>query len=39
MEDVMILGGFHELKFDFVTDNFGPTLCYYQQQWHMDLDP
>ncbi|MGA2398946.1 MAG: multicopper oxidase domain-containing protein [Steroidobacteraceae bacterium] len=36
-KDVVMLGGFQELTFDFVTDNPGPTLFHCHQQLHMDF--
>ncbi|MGO8920520.1 MAG: multicopper oxidase domain-containing protein [Stellaceae bacterium] len=32
-----MLGGFHELEFDFVADNPGPTLFHCRKQLHMDF--
>jgi FtsP/CotA-like multicopper oxidase with cupredoxin domain len=37
MKDVVMLGGFQELEFDFVADNPGPTLFHCHQQVHMDF--
>ncbi len=37
MKDVVMLGGFQELDFDFVADNPGPTLFHCHQQVHMDF--
>ncbi|WP_084384713.1 multicopper oxidase family protein [Novosphingobium naphthalenivorans] len=37
MKDVVMLGGFQELEFDFVADNPGPTLFHCHQQLHMDF--
>ena len=37
MKDVVMLGGFQELQFDFVADNPGPTLFHCHQQLHMDF--
>jgi FtsP/CotA-like multicopper oxidase with cupredoxin domain len=37
MKDVVMLGGFQELAFDFVADNPGPTLFHCHQQLHMDF--
>jgi FtsP/CotA-like multicopper oxidase with cupredoxin domain len=37
IKDVVMLGGFQELEFDFVTDNPGPTLFHCHQQLHMDF--
>jgi FtsP/CotA-like multicopper oxidase with cupredoxin domain len=37
MKDVVMLGGFQELSFDFVADNPGPTLFHCHQQLHMDF--
>ena len=36
MKDVVMLGGFQELEFDFVADNPGRTLFHCHQQLHMD---
>jgi FtsP/CotA-like multicopper oxidase with cupredoxin domain len=36
MKDVVMLGGFQELEFDFVADNPGRTLIHCHQQLHMD---
>ncbi len=36
-KDVVMLGGFQELEFDFVADNPGPTLFHCHQQLHMDF--
>lgn len=36
-KDVVMLGGFQELAFDFVADNPGPTLFHCHQQLHMDF--
>jgi FtsP/CotA-like multicopper oxidase with cupredoxin domain len=35
-KDVVMLGGFQELEFDFVADNPGRTLFHCHQQLHMD---
>jgi FtsP/CotA-like multicopper oxidase with cupredoxin domain len=37
VKDVVMLGGFQELSFDFVADNPGPTLFHCHQQLHMDF--
>jgi FtsP/CotA-like multicopper oxidase with cupredoxin domain len=37
MKDVVMLGGFQEIEFDFVADNPGPTLFHCHQQLHMDF--
>jgi FtsP/CotA-like multicopper oxidase with cupredoxin domain len=37
MKDVVMLGGFQELAFDFVADNPGRTLFHCHQQLHMDF--
>jgi FtsP/CotA-like multicopper oxidase with cupredoxin domain len=37
IKDVVMLGGFQELAFDFVADNPGPTLFHCHQQLHMDF--
>ena len=37
MKDVVMLGGFQELSFDFVADNPGKTLFHCHQQVHMDF--
>jgi FtsP/CotA-like multicopper oxidase with cupredoxin domain len=37
MKDVVMLGGFQEIEFDFVADNPGPTLFHCHQQVHMDF--
>ena len=37
MKDVVMLGGFQELEFDFVADNPGLTLFHCHQQVHMDF--
>ena len=37
MKDVVMLGGFQELSFDFVADNPGRTLFHCHQQVHMDF--
>jgi FtsP/CotA-like multicopper oxidase with cupredoxin domain len=36
-KDVVMLGGFQEVEFDFVADNPGPTLFHCHQQLHMDF--
>jgi FtsP/CotA-like multicopper oxidase with cupredoxin domain len=36
-KDVVMLGGFQELEFDFVADNPGMTLFHCHQQLHMDF--
>jgi FtsP/CotA-like multicopper oxidase with cupredoxin domain len=36
-KDVVMLGGFQELSFDFVADNPGSTLFHCHQQLHMDF--
>ena len=35
--DVVMLGGFQELEFDFVANNPGLTLFHCHQQMHMDF--
>jgi FtsP/CotA-like multicopper oxidase with cupredoxin domain len=37
IKDVVMLGGFQELAFDFVADNPGLTLFHCDQQLHMDF--
>ena len=37
IKDVVMLGGFQELEFDFLADNPGPTLFHCHQQLHMDF--
>jgi FtsP/CotA-like multicopper oxidase with cupredoxin domain len=37
VKDVVMLGGFQEIEFDFVADNPGPTLLHCHQQLHMDF--
>jgi FtsP/CotA-like multicopper oxidase with cupredoxin domain len=37
MKDVVMLGGYQELEFDFVADNPGKTLFHCHQQLHMDF--
>ena len=37
VKDVVMLGGFQELEFDFVADNPGLTLFHCHQQLHMDF--
>jgi FtsP/CotA-like multicopper oxidase with cupredoxin domain len=37
IKDVVMLGGFQELAFDFVADNPGLTLFHCHQQLHMDF--
>jgi FtsP/CotA-like multicopper oxidase with cupredoxin domain len=37
MKDVVMLGGYQELEFDFVADNPGSTLFHCHQQLHMDF--
>jgi len=37
MKDVVMLGGYQELAFDFVADNPGKTLFHCHQQLHMDF--
>jgi FtsP/CotA-like multicopper oxidase with cupredoxin domain len=37
IKDVVMLGGFQELAFDFVADNPGQTLFHCHQQLHMDF--
>lgn len=37
IKDVVMLGGFQELSFDFVADNPGDTLFHCHQQLHMDF--
>jgi FtsP/CotA-like multicopper oxidase with cupredoxin domain len=36
IKDVVMLGGYQEIEFDFVADNPGPTLFHCHQQLHMD---
>ena len=36
LKDVVMLGGFTAVEFDFVADNPGPTLFHCHQQLHMD---
>jgi FtsP/CotA-like multicopper oxidase with cupredoxin domain len=36
-KDVMMLGGFQEVEFDFVANYPGPTLFHCHQQLHMDF--
>jgi hypothetical protein len=36
VKDVVMLGGFQEVEFDFVADNPGLTLFHCHQQLHMD---
>lgn len=38
VKDVVILGGYQELAFDFTADNPGDTLFHCHQQLHMDYD-
>jgi FtsP/CotA-like multicopper oxidase with cupredoxin domain len=37
IKDVVMLGGFQEVEFDFIADNPGPTLFHCHQQLHMDF--
>jgi FtsP/CotA-like multicopper oxidase with cupredoxin domain len=37
LKDVVMLGGFQEIEFDFVADNPGLTLFHCHQQLHMDF--
>ena len=37
IKDVVMLGGFQEVEFDFVADNPGLTLFHCRQQMHMDF--
>jgi len=37
LKDVVMLGGYQELEFDFVADNPGLTLFHCHQQLHMDF--
>ncbi len=37
MKDVVMLGGYQEIEFDFVADNPGLTLFHCHQQLHMDF--
>jgi FtsP/CotA-like multicopper oxidase with cupredoxin domain len=37
MKDVVMLGGYQELEFDFIADNPGLTLFHCHQQLHMDF--
>jgi FtsP/CotA-like multicopper oxidase with cupredoxin domain len=37
VKDVVMLGGFQEVEFDFVADKPGPTLFHCHQQLHMDF--
>jgi len=37
IKDVVMLGGFQEVEFEFVADNPGPTLFHCHQQLHMDF--
>jgi FtsP/CotA-like multicopper oxidase with cupredoxin domain len=37
IKDVVMLGGFQEVEFDFVADNPGLTLFHCHQQLHMDF--
>jgi len=37
IKDVVMLGGFQEIAFDFVADNPGRTLFHCHQQLHMDF--
>jgi FtsP/CotA-like multicopper oxidase with cupredoxin domain len=37
IKDVVMLGGFQELEFDFIADNPGRTLFHCHQQLHMDF--
>ena len=37
IKDVVMLGGFQEIEFDFIADNPGSTLFHCHQQLHMDF--
>ena len=37
MKDVVMMGGYQQVEFDFVADNPGPTLFHCHQQLHMDF--
>jgi FtsP/CotA-like multicopper oxidase with cupredoxin domain len=37
VKDVVMLGGFQEVEFDFIADNPGLTLFHCHQQLHMDF--
>ncbi|HZZ61038.1 MAG TPA: multicopper oxidase domain-containing protein [Roseiarcus sp.] len=37
IKDVVMLGGYQEVEFDFIADNPGPTLFHCHQQLHMDF--
>jgi FtsP/CotA-like multicopper oxidase with cupredoxin domain len=37
MKDVVMLGGYQEMEFDFIADNPGMTLFHCHQQLHMDF--
>ncbi|MDR3534473.1 MAG: multicopper oxidase domain-containing protein [Rhodopila sp.] len=37
IKDVVMLGGFQEVEFDFLADNPGPSLFHCHQQLHMDF--
>lgn len=37
IKDVVMLGGYQEVEFDFVADNPGMMLFHYHQQLHMDF--
>jgi FtsP/CotA-like multicopper oxidase with cupredoxin domain len=37
VKDVVMLGGFQEVAFDFVGDHLGPTFLHCHQQSHMDF--
>lgn len=37
IKDVVMLGGFQEIEFDFIADNPGKTLFHCHQQLHMDF--
>ena len=37
IKDVVMVGGFQEVEFDFVADNPGLTLFHCHQQLHMDF--
>ena len=37
MKDVVMVGGYQQVEFDFVADNPGPTLFHRHQQLHMDF--
>ena len=37
LKDVVMVGGYQQVEFDFVADNPGPTLFHCHQQLHMDF--